>query len=323
MNRFTAQAALLGASICLLAIALSNCWYLAVPAVALPAAVDVQPASPSRPVSRLRESWPRERGKASVRVMTYNIHHGADVTGKLDLERIAQVIEDADADIVGLQEVDRNFGKRSDYQDQPVMLAERLKMHYVYGESLKVYNLGTGRGTGYYGNMILSRYPISDSSLVRLPTQWGNEPRTALKATVESPHGPMTVWVTHLGLSRGERQAQVGHLLARLEREPLPSIILGDFNANAHSSEILAMKECFGDVASLLRKDQQGTFYTGPNEPMPRIDYIWVDESFQPVEYQVITGWASDHLAATADLVVLSEGRGIRAQDGRGELVER
>ena len=60
-----------------------------------------------------------------------------------------------------------------------------------------------------------------------------------------------------------------------------------------------------------------------PNEPMPRIDYIWVDESFQPVECQVITGWASDHLAATADLVVLSEGRGIRAQDGRGELVER
>ena len=43
----------------------------------------------------------------TLRVMTFNIHHGEGIDGRLDLERIARVITDARADLVGLQEVDR------------------------------------------------------------------------------------------------------------------------------------------------------------------------------------------------------------------------
>ena len=42
----------------------------------------------------------------SLRVVTYNIHHGVGVDGKLDLNRIAEVIRAAKADLVALQEVD-------------------------------------------------------------------------------------------------------------------------------------------------------------------------------------------------------------------------
>ena len=45
--------------------------------------------------------------KAIIRVMTYNIHHGEGVDGNVDIDRIAKVIRDANADIVALQEVDR------------------------------------------------------------------------------------------------------------------------------------------------------------------------------------------------------------------------
>ena len=43
-----------------------------------------------------------------IRVLSYNIHHGAGVDGKLDLPRIAGVITAVKPDLVALQEVDRN-----------------------------------------------------------------------------------------------------------------------------------------------------------------------------------------------------------------------
>lgn len=37
----------------------------------------------------------------NVNVISYNIHHGEGVDGVLDLERIARIIEEGEADIVG------------------------------------------------------------------------------------------------------------------------------------------------------------------------------------------------------------------------------
>ncbi|GGB52826.1 hypothetical protein GCM10011409_33000 [Lentibacillus populi] len=44
----------------------------------------------------------------------------------MDLEGIAKVIKDAGADVIGIQEVDRFYGDRSDFQDQIKKLAELL-----------------------------------------------------------------------------------------------------------------------------------------------------------------------------------------------------
>ena len=45
------------------------------------------------------------------RVMTYNIHHAQGLDGKVDLDRVAKVITDANADAVALQELDQNTRK--------------------------------------------------------------------------------------------------------------------------------------------------------------------------------------------------------------------
>ena len=45
----------------------------------------------------------------TLRVLTYNIHHGEGTDGKLDLDRIARVIKAAEPDIVALQEVDQKI----------------------------------------------------------------------------------------------------------------------------------------------------------------------------------------------------------------------
>ena len=66
--------------------------------------------------------------------MTYNIHHGADVTGKLISDKVIEMPMLISSDFrstatlaaIGLS--------------RPACYAGRLKMHYVYG-SPKVYNL--------------------------------------------------------------------------------------------------------------------------------------------------------------------------------------
>jgi len=63
------------------------------------------------------------------RLATFNIRHGVGADGVLDLERVAAVIEQASADVVCLQEVDRNWGARSGFQDQTAWLAGRLGVH--------------------------------------------------------------------------------------------------------------------------------------------------------------------------------------------------
>ena len=62
--------------------------------------------------------------ETSVTVMSFNIHHGQGTDSALDLARIARVIRASGAGIAGLQEVDRNFAKRSNWTDQAAELLQ-------------------------------------------------------------------------------------------------------------------------------------------------------------------------------------------------------
>lgn len=87
-----------------------------------------------------------------INVMTYNIHGGKDIEGNLTLYGISNLIKEAGVDVIGLQEIDV-FLKRSYFLNEIKYLANRLKMHYVFGPNLRM-------GFGSFGNGILSRYPI-------------------------------------------------------------------------------------------------------------------------------------------------------------------
>src|SRR5689334_21677349 len=71
--------------------------------------------------------------KKTLRVMTYNIHVGVGMDKKLDLQRIADVINRERPDLVGLQEVDRGV-KRTEGKDEIAELAALTRMEYVRAE---------------------------------------------------------------------------------------------------------------------------------------------------------------------------------------------
>ncbi|MGH6904762.1 MAG: endonuclease/exonuclease/phosphatase family protein, partial [Geminicoccaceae bacterium] len=88
---------------------------------------------------------------ARIRVATYNVHGCRGRDGRRDVARIARVLGEIRADVVGLQEVESRHG-RSDV-DQAERLAGALGMACVEGPLLRAER-------GWYGNALLSRLKV-------------------------------------------------------------------------------------------------------------------------------------------------------------------
>ncbi len=161
-----------------------------------------------------------------MRILSYNIHKGIGGRDRrYRLERIIDVIESENPDLICLQEVDRNV-RRSRFEDQPALLADR------FNSAERMFQMNVHLSTGGYGNLILSRWPFRTRHQISIRHK-SRKPRGAQIATVESPEGLLRLVNWHLGLGERERHWQVEHLLGHhlfRESEGLPTMIVGDFN---------------------------------------------------------------------------------------------
>jgi endonuclease/exonuclease/phosphatase family metal-dependent hydrolase len=157
----------------------------------------------------------------SFRAVSYNIHQGICRTGERDMARIARVLQNMAPDVVGLQEVDNQYGLKEPAQLD--YLARTLGMEAVAGPTLT-------RPDGDYGNALLSRHPVRTVRRFDLSFH-KREPRGALDVELDIDGIPVRVVVTHLGLLPSERRYQVKKLLQVSEVSPVrPLLLLGDLN---------------------------------------------------------------------------------------------
>jgi endonuclease/exonuclease/phosphatase family metal-dependent hydrolase len=161
-----------------------------------------------------------------MRILSYNIHKGIGGRDRrYRLERVIDVIEQENPDLVCLQEVDRHVA-RSRHDDQARILREYFK---VADHS---YQLNVHLQSGGYGNLILSRWPFLSHHQISIRRKL-KKPRGAQLVVVDTPEGHLHLVNWHLGLAERERHWQVGHLLTHhLFRQSthLPTVIIGDFN---------------------------------------------------------------------------------------------
>jgi len=157
--------------------------------------------------------------RPGLRLASYNIHGAVGRDGRRDLGRIIGVLEELDADLVALQEVDSRHGEF----DMLAELAQRTGLTPVAGPTLVHHR-------GDYGNAILTRAPILAVRLIDLSVE-GREPRGAIDADLRMAGGPLRVVATHLGLRPVERRYQVQRLLAALKDAERPvTVLMGDLN---------------------------------------------------------------------------------------------
>jgi endonuclease/exonuclease/phosphatase family metal-dependent hydrolase len=253
---------------------------------------------------------------SAVRLVTFNLHHGVGDDGRHDLVRVARLLDDADPDLICLQEVDRHFAERSEFVDQALLLAEALDRELTWSPSIDKAPTGGRVERRQYGNALLSRLPVLSSRVHRLPG--GGEPRSALRTLLELDGGTLWVTATHLTTrSPDERAAQVA-TLAGLHTDSMEAgVMVGDFNARPEAPELSALRDGFGDAWELARErdDQAGWRFWQQDEgrthpagsPHRRIDQVWVSTGVEVASARVVDGeGASDHLPLVVDLEIRS-----------------
>ncbi|MBI1849480.1 MAG: endonuclease/exonuclease/phosphatase family protein [Planctomycetes bacterium] len=155
-------------------------------------------------------------------IASYNVHRCVGIDGCQQPERIAAVIRELDADVVGLQEVGARFRPEND-APQLDYLAEATGLQAIGGLRLH-------HRLGHYGNALLSRRRILDVRRLDLSYR-RKEPRGALDVDLDLDGATLRVIVTHLGLRPAERRSQVNKLLVALQEQERDVVaLLGDFN---------------------------------------------------------------------------------------------
>src|SRR5688572_5826292 len=104
-----------------------------------------------------------------IRLVTYNIHSCRGTDGKLDIVRVASVLEGLDADVIALQEV--QSGTSSDVSSQLTELGRQLRMEGHFTKTRP-------QGDEDFGIATLVRHPFQVRAEGTLPSLRG-EPRAA------------------------------------------------------------------------------------------------------------------------------------------------
>lgn len=231
---------------------------------------------------------------AMITVASYNIRKGIGTDRLRRPERILDVLDEVDADIVALQEADRRFGSRPSALPLDLISA-RSKYEPVPFETRP-------KSIGWHGNAILVRSDIIILShdVIKIPAL---EPRGAVVTDVAIKGKGLRIVGMHLDLSGLWRRRQAQHIISHLDsmKPKLPTILLGDLNEwSLHGG-------CIKDFGQSHR-----IAHTGPSfhaqRPIGRLDRIMVSDGIHiaasGTHHSERAERASDHLPIWARIVL-------------------
>jgi len=201
--------------------------------------------------------------KTTIKVLSFNILHGATMKNDFNLDRLAQVIIDADPDLVAMQEVDFKTNRAKKY-DLVTELGWRTKMVPIFAKAMSY-------DDGEYGEGILSKKSLISSRNVALPYSKGHEPRAAVEVTIALNNNDTISFVgTHLDHEEGvDRDNQAIKINEAFANNKYPTILAGDLNATPESSTI-----------KILEKVWKPSYGNNPEPTYPssnpriKIDYV-------------------------------------------------
>jgi endonuclease/exonuclease/phosphatase family metal-dependent hydrolase len=243
-----------------------------------------------------RRASPSPISRRSIRVMTYNIHVGVGMDKKLDLARVAGVINAQHPDLVGLQEVDRGV-ERTQRIDEIAELAKLTKMDYAFAFNLKYQG-------GQYGVAILSKSPILATDHHLYLNTREAERRGFIRAEVRIDGKLVNFVTTHLDYQYEDgRVYEAQQLLTALKDVKGPLIVVGDFNDIPSGEASALMHQSFDDAWSRTRASEEGFSYPA-DKPAKRIDYILTRQTdrIRPKRAWIVDTLASDHVPVVAEL---------------------
>ncbi|MCL7458068.1 endonuclease/exonuclease/phosphatase family protein [Micromonospora echinofusca] len=228
-----------------------------------------------------------------MRLATFNLLHGRSLAdGLVDPDRLTAAVTALDADVLALQEVDRDQS-RSGNLDLTAIAARALDADEhrfaaavvgTPGEQFRpLTHDDDGHGEPCYGVGLVTRHRVHTWQVTRLrpapvrspvyvPGPRGglillrDEPRVVLAAVLDTPHGQLTVAATHLSFVPGWNAHQLRQTVRALRALPAPRILLGDLNLPAGPARLLTGWHPLG---------RRPTYPAG--QPRVQLDHILAD----------------------------------------------
>ncbi|GAB4468509.1 MAG: hypothetical protein Kow00124_02690 [Anaerolineae bacterium] len=224
----------------------------------------------------------------TLRVATYNINGGYDVSGVYRLDLTALTIEASAADVIVLQEVDT--GRPLSYGvDQVQFLARRLGMYQVYQPTVEY----------VHGIAILSRWPVVEGQGTPLPSGGA---RGAVRGVLADPESGRRVALAGAQLTPGpvDQRLQQLAVLVDLLGEASPAVLAADLGADP--TDVIYQQlvgSGFVDPDAVLGIERG--FTTPAVNPTVRHDYV-LARGLVPVDARQVDSLASDHRLVVVEL---------------------
>ena len=168
-----------------------------------------------------------------LKVLTWNIERGAAY------DDILSLLRRVDADVVLLQEVDRDC-RRTKYRNVARDLAAALHMNWIAAGEFQEMGEARGRTPAITGQAILSRFAIEDASVLRFRAQdrwrWSinpAQPRRGGRMALKARTAGVVVYNTHIesGRNRVLQQRQMAEIVADQAATAESAVLIGgDFN---------------------------------------------------------------------------------------------
>ncbi len=238
-----------------------------------------------------------------LRIVTYNIHKGIGGRDRrYRPERILETLVHLEPDIAFLQEVDHDVPRSRHHRQAEKLAAELGFAHIAFQRNVTLKK-------GWYGNAILSRYPLSEVESYDLKVRFKKRRQALLarcKVTLGDHTRSLLLANVHLGLAGPERVFQLRkllqhHLLADAQRTT-PIIVGGDFNDVWGSLGRRVLEPAGFHLAGGMMRTFPAIL---PMRPLDRVYFrgpLQVDHAF--ASRTRLARQASDHLPLVVEFVV-------------------
>ena len=238
-----------------------------------------------------------------LKVTTFNIQHGRNhnLPGDvLDFGLMAETALSTEADFFSFNEVRRGESEGiPGFPDTPAILGELLGGKAIFGRAI---TLVPGK---LYGNAAVSKLPVLESEIIPIPDPpreggTGFETRCVMRTVIDLQGTPVTVFGSHFGLNRSERENALEVIKTAVGACRTPLVVMGDFNLTPDDRVYAALACLLTDALAYAGED----CYTFPSHaPRERIDYIFV-RGMRVLNARAVKKIASDHFALTAELAL-------------------
>ena len=231
-----------------------------------------------------------------IRVASYNIRKCVGLDRKRRPDRILKILNEINADIVALQEVDRRTGFRETTIPRDMIERET---------NLKVIEIATRPDSiGWHGNAIFVRKD-TEVMVERRHDIPALEPRGAISADVVIDGIHLRIVGMHLSLFRSYRRQQIRTVTRQIQRlnAKIPTLTMGDLN----EWKLLGSLEEFGSEYEIATPGP--SFHS--SRPVASLDRIILHNDLKllkgGVHYSDLSRVASDHLPIYADIKVVQQ----------------